>query len=206
MEPDEPGYETVVSQIAREVFGGANAAYYYIQFATMAILVLAANTAYSDFPRLAYFLARDRYMPRQFTFRGDRLAFTTGIVTLGLIAGAGAGALRRRDRAADPALRARRLHLLHDLAVRHVRALAAATGAGLASRAWSSTWSARSATGVVAIVVAVTKFTARRLDRDRDLIPLLILMMRAIHRHYTDARDRAGGADAARSATRSSTP
>ena len=69
------------------LFGGANAAYYYIQFATMAILVLAANTAFSDFPRLAYFLARDRYMPRQFTYRGDRLAFTTGIVTLGLLAG-----------------------------------------------------------------------------------------------------------------------
>ncbi len=81
MEADDPGYETVVSQIARDVFGGANAAYYYIQFATMAILVLAANTAYSDFPRSSYFLARDRYMPRQFTFRGDRLAFTTGIIT-----------------------------------------------------------------------------------------------------------------------------
>nr|MBA2276747.1 APC family permease [Chloroflexia bacterium] len=84
MPADEVGYETVVSQIARGVFGGTNAAYYFIQFATMAILVLAANTAYSDFPRLAYFMARDRYMPSQFTFRGDRLAFTTGIVTLGL--------------------------------------------------------------------------------------------------------------------------
>gem|GEM_PF-5720392 len=70
------GYETVVSQIARTVFGGTNAAYYFIQFATMAILVLAANTAYSDFPRLAYFMARDRYLPSQFTFRGDRLATT----------------------------------------------------------------------------------------------------------------------------------
>jgi hypothetical protein len=87
MESAAPGYETVVSQIAREVFSGRNPAYYYIQFATMAILVLAANTAFSDFPRLSFFLARDRYMPRQFTFRGDRLAFTTGIVTLGVTAG-----------------------------------------------------------------------------------------------------------------------
>ena len=44
------GYETVVSQIARTTFGGTNAAYYYLQFATLAILILAANTAYSDFP------------------------------------------------------------------------------------------------------------------------------------------------------------
>src|SRR5690606_29150252 len=65
--------------------GGANAAYYFIQFVTMAILVLAANTAYSDFPRLSYFVARDGYMPHQFTFRGDRLAYSTGIITLGLL-------------------------------------------------------------------------------------------------------------------------
>ena len=70
---------------ARASSAGRTPAYYYIQFATMAILVLAANTAYSDFPRLSYFLARDRYMPRQFTFRGDRLAFSTGIVTLGVL-------------------------------------------------------------------------------------------------------------------------
>src|SRR5262249_30669944 len=87
MDAADSRYETVVSQIARHVFGGTNVAYYYIQFATMAILVLAANTAFSDFPRLSYFLARDRYMPRQFTFRGDRLAFTTGILSLGLLAG-----------------------------------------------------------------------------------------------------------------------
>ena len=79
------GYETVVSQIARSVFGGANVAYYYIQFATLAILILAANTAFSDFPRLSYFLARDRYLPQQYTFRGDRLAYTTGIITLGML-------------------------------------------------------------------------------------------------------------------------
>ena len=65
----------------------------------MLILVLAANTAFSDFPRLAYFLARDRYLPHQFTFRGDRLAFTTGIVTLGMLAGHRAGRSSAADRA-----------------------------------------------------------------------------------------------------------
>src|SRR5215208_8274524 len=85
-EPDNPlGYETVVSQIARTIFGGGTPGYYYIQIATLAILILAANTAYSDFPRLSYFLARDRYLPKQFTFRGDQLACSTGIVTLGIL-------------------------------------------------------------------------------------------------------------------------
>ena len=83
--PHDPNYETVVSQIAREALGGQNLAYYYIQFATLAILILAANTAYSDFPRLASFLARDGYMPHQFGYRGDRLAYSMGIVTLGIL-------------------------------------------------------------------------------------------------------------------------
>ncbi len=77
--------ETVVSQIARTVFG-TNAFWYVIQIATALILVLAANTAFADFPRLSYFLARDRFMPHQFSFRGDRLAFSWGIVTLAALA------------------------------------------------------------------------------------------------------------------------
>jgi amino acid transporter len=77
--------ETVVSQIARTIFG-TNILWYIIQIATALILVLAANTAFADFPRLSYFLARDRYMPHQFSFRGDRLAFSWGIVTLAALA------------------------------------------------------------------------------------------------------------------------
>jgi amino acid transporter len=80
--------ETVVSQIARGVFGGRSAPYFLVQIATMLILVLAANTAYADFPRLASILARDRYLPRQFMNQGDRLAFSNGIVGLSLFAGA----------------------------------------------------------------------------------------------------------------------
>ena len=59
-----------------------------MQGATMLILVLAANTAFADFPRLSWFLARDHYMPHQFSFRGDRLAFSTGISTLGVLSAA----------------------------------------------------------------------------------------------------------------------
>ena len=78
--------ETIVSQIARGVFGGRGVPYYLVQAATMLILVLAANTAYADFPRLASILARDRYLPRQFMNQGDRLAFSNGIVGLSIFA------------------------------------------------------------------------------------------------------------------------
>lgn len=79
--------ETIVSQIARGTFGTGSLAYYGIQVATMLILVLAANTAYADFPRLASIVARDGFLPRQFTSQGDRLAFSNGIIILSVCAG-----------------------------------------------------------------------------------------------------------------------
>jgi len=79
--------ETVVSQVARVTFGGG-VAYYAVQAATMLILVLAANTAYADFPRLASIVARDRFLPRQFMNQGDRLAFSNGILILSALAAA----------------------------------------------------------------------------------------------------------------------
>jgi amino acid transporter len=75
------GDETIVSKIARRVFG-TGPAYYTVQAATMLILLLAANTAYADFPRLSSILARDRFMPRQFGSQGDRLVFSNGILIL----------------------------------------------------------------------------------------------------------------------------
>ena len=78
--------ETVVSQIARATFGGRGWPYFAVQAATMAILVLAANTAYADFPRLSSIMARDRFLPRQFMNQGDRLAFSNGIVILSIFA------------------------------------------------------------------------------------------------------------------------
>ena len=72
---------SVVGQIAHAVFGGGFF-FYFVQFFTTAILVLAANTSYQDFPRLASILARDRFMPRQFANRGDRLVFSNGVIVL----------------------------------------------------------------------------------------------------------------------------
>jgi amino acid transporter len=79
--PDPSERETVLSQLTRLV-AGEGWFYYLLQFATAMILFLAANTSYSDFPRLLSFLARDRFAPRWFGIRGSRLAFTVGIGTL----------------------------------------------------------------------------------------------------------------------------
>ena len=80
--------ETVISQFARIMFTGSFGWFYYVvQAATAAILVLAANTAFADFPRLSSLLARDRFLPRQFANRGDRLVFSNGIVILAVFSG-----------------------------------------------------------------------------------------------------------------------
>jgi len=80
--------ETVISQFARIMFTGPLGWFYYVvQAATAAILVLAANTAFADFPRLSSLLARDRFLPRQFANRGDRLVFSNGIVILAVFSG-----------------------------------------------------------------------------------------------------------------------
>src|SRR5207249_5939709 len=78
--------QTVVSQLGRAVFG-AGPLYYLLQFATAAILMVAANTAFADFPRLSSILARDRFVPRQLASLGDRLVFSNGIVVLSAAAG-----------------------------------------------------------------------------------------------------------------------
>lgn len=77
--------ETVVSQIADDTFG-RTFMYFFIQGTTALILVLAANTGYSAFPLLAVNLAKDKFIPRMFTIRGDRLGYSNGIITLGVAA------------------------------------------------------------------------------------------------------------------------
>jgi amino acid transporter len=83
--PDPDEVQTVLSLIGRQVVGDG---WYLVmvQVATALILALAANTSFADFPRLSYFLARDGFMPHQFAFRGERLAFTTGIAALSALA------------------------------------------------------------------------------------------------------------------------
>ncbi|HEX4561000.1 MAG TPA: APC family permease [Gemmatimonadales bacterium] len=80
------GDQTVISQLAHGAFGNGPL-YFGVQFSTALILVLAANTAFADFPRLASILATDGYLPRQLASRGDRLVFSNGILMLALVAG-----------------------------------------------------------------------------------------------------------------------
>ena len=176
--------ETVVSQLARAVFGGRGAAYYAVQAATMLILVLAANTAYADFPRLAAILARDRYLPRQLMNQGDRLAFSNGIVGLSLFAAVLLLVFRGDTHALIP------LYMIGvfvsftlsqaGMVVRWRRL----RGPGWRTSALVSGFGAL-VTGIVLLVVAVTK------SREGAwiillLIPIHVGVFRLTHRHYAE--------------------
>ena len=78
--------ETVISQLARTIFDGRGTLYLMVLGATTVILIMAANTAFADFPRLGALVAKDGFLPRQLTYRGSRLVYSSGIVTLATIA------------------------------------------------------------------------------------------------------------------------
>ena len=174
--------ETVVSQIARGVFGGRGWPYYIVQAGTMAILVLAANTAYADFPRLASILARDRYVPRQLMNQGDRLAFSNGIVGLSVFASVLLIAYGGDTHSLIP------LYMIGVFAsftlsqagmVVHWKKL---RGPGWRTSAAINGFGA-AVTGVVLIVVAITK-TREGAWIILLLIPIHVLLFRASRRHY----------------------
>jgi hypothetical protein len=186
---------TVIAQLAAAVFGGDHTfLFYYLQAATALILILAANTAYNGFPLLGSILAQDRYLPRQLHTRGDRLAFSNGIVLLAAIAG---GLIYAFDGSAT------RLIQLYIVGVFTSFTLCQA---GMV-RHWNrelSTVDSRSDrlrvhrsrvinalgavfTGVVLVIVMVTKFT-HGAYLVVIAIPVLWVMMRAIHRHYDRVR------------------
>lgn len=87
MHVSEPGYKTLVAQVAERVFGEGHLMFYLLNIVTALILFLAANTAFADFPRLTSFIARDGFLPRQLTSVGDRLVFQNGILLLAISAG-----------------------------------------------------------------------------------------------------------------------
>lgn len=177
--------ETILSQLARTVFpsfGDTNFLWYFINIATALILVLAANTAFSDFPRLAYFLARDRFMPHQYSFRGDKLAFSWGIVTLAVLASILIIAFDGDTTALIP---------LYTVGVFMSFTL---SQSGMV-RKW---WKARTpgwrgsltinllgaiATAIVLVISAVTKFVLGAWIV-LVLVPIIIAMFLAINRHY----------------------
>jgi len=173
--------ETVLSQIGRHVFGGG-ALYFALQYATFAVLVLAANTAFADFPRLSSLLATDGYMPRQFAARGDRLAFSNGIIVLALMAMLLVWIFVGDTSALIP---------LYAIGV-FVCFTLSQTGMvvhwlkcrepGWQWRAWLNGIGAVATAGVT-VVQVITKFTHGAWIVVL-IIPLIILLLRAIHRHY----------------------
>ena len=116
--------KTVIAQIGATVFGGDRSlGFYYLQAVTALILVLAANTAFNGFPVLASILARDGYLPRQLHTRGDRLAFSNGILLLAGFAIAADLRLLSVADPADPALHRRCVRVVREQPDRHDPAL-----------------------------------------------------------------------------------
>ena len=173
--------ETIVSQIARLTFGEGTM-YFFIQAATMAILILAANSAFAGFPRLASLLARDGYMPHQMAEMGDRLVFSNGIMILGAFSGFLIIAFRGDTHALIPLyavgvflsftlsqvgmvrrwLVQKGPHWRKKLVVNSIGALATATATGIIA-------STKFIHGAWIVII---------------LMPVLMMMFRAIHSHY----------------------
>ena len=180
--PDPTERETVLSQIARALFG-PTWVYYGLQVATLLILVLAANTSFADFPRLASVLARDGFAPRYFQRRGDRLVFSTGIVVLASLA---SGLLVLFQGSID------RLIPLYALGVFTAFTLSQAGMVQHWRKHRGRGWPLRAAinglgaatTGVVVGVIASTKL-AHGAWLVVVLVPALVLGMLGIRRHYT---------------------
>jgi amino acid transporter len=173
--------ETVLSQLGRHIFG-TGWLYFALQYATFAILVLAANTAFADFPRLASILARDGYMPRQFAARGDRLAFSNGIIALSLLAMVLVRVFHGDTTALIP---------LYAIGVFVCFTLSQAgmvvhwfrsREPGWRWKAWLNGLGAV-ATAVVSIVQVLTKFTHGAWIVV-VIIPMIIVLLRRIHGHY----------------------
>jgi amino acid transporter len=175
--------ETVISQLARHVFGGG-AIYYEIQAVTMMILLLAANTSFADFPRLSFFLARDRYIPRQFATQGDRLVFSNGILILSGLAALLLVIFRGDTHALIP-LYAVGVFLSFTLSqASMVRRWLRLKEEGWWWRSWLNAVGAIT-TGLVMITIAATKFTHGAWIVVL-LIPTLVTVFVMVHRHYEE--------------------
>jgi len=179
--PDPSEKQTILSLITRQV-AGDGVYFWIVQAATTLILALAANTSFADFPRLSSFLARDGFMPRQFAFRGERLAFTTGIIALSLLATLLLVVFQASVTALIP---------LYTLGVFVAFTL---SQSGMVVRWWrrrEAGWRrglminglGAATTAVIALIVASTKFLSGAWVVI-VMAPMLITLMLGIRRHY----------------------
>jgi amino acid transporter len=185
--PDASELETVNSMLTRSLVGDGTPFYYVVQLSTAVILLLAANTGFSGFPRLASVLADDRFMPRQFAFRGERLAFSFGIIALALVSAAVLSAFHGSVTELVP---------LYTIGVFLAFTL---SQSGLVRRWWrlrDPGWRLSMVinsfgtvvTGTVLVVVAVTKF-ALGAWMVLVVLPILVGLLYGINRHYQSVQD-----------------
>jgi amino acid transporter len=185
--PPGPGQRSVVGQIAFAVFGGGFG-FYAVQVFTAAILILAANTSFQDFPRLSSILARDGYMPRQFANRGDRLVFSNGVIVLAVLAGlliwGFAGDLDKLIQLYVVGVFTA-FTLSQAGMVRHWMKLRAAGGREARGGRWAIVINAVGAvcTGVVLVIITTTKFSEGAWISITAMGAIIVLFLR-IHRHY----------------------
>jgi hypothetical protein len=209
--------ETVISQFARIIFTGPMGWFYYIVQATTAlILVLAANTSFADFPRLASLLARDRFLPRQFATEATSW-FSRMALSFSLYSHACGDRFRRRHESFDSALRGGSVPVIYSVADRHGAAwlrvgrtkpqsAAAAPGNGIEcqhdgdgqlvapaklkeARHWKKSIAINGLGAIATSIVLVVLVITKFLHGAWIvvlLIPLLVALFRKIHRHYLD--------------------
>ncbi len=184
--PDPTEQQTVLSLVAGGLVG-TSWLFFLVQVSTALILTLAANTSFNGFPRLASIMANDRFMPRQFAFRGERLAYSTGIIALAFVSAALLVAFEGSVTNLIP---------LYTIGVFVAFTL---SQAGLVrrwrrvrERGWRSSTVVNAvgaaATGLVAVVVGVTKFEFGAW-MVITVIPLLVALLYVIHRHYRHVED-----------------
>jgi amino acid transporter len=186
----EDPQQTVIAQLAAAVFGPGSLMFYLVQASTALVLILAANTAFNGFPTLASLLAQHRLMPTQLRTRGDRLAYSNGILALALVAGLLVVAYRAD---VDQLLHLYILGVFTSFTlsqagmVRHWnRELQRVIAPGVRRRingARLVNGFGASLTGLVLLIVLVTKFTGGAY-LVVIAVPLLCLLMRGVNRHY----------------------
>ncbi|NLD76505.1 MAG: APC family permease [Acidimicrobiales bacterium] len=188
----EHGGDTVLSQMGAAVFGKGSILYYVLQFATFAILILAANTAFNGFPQLSSNVARDGFLPRQLANRGDRLVFSNGVLILSGMAGLLIVAFQADVSALIP-LYAVGVFVGFTLSQfgmirHHLRLREKGWRSGLAINGVGCT-----ATAIVLVVVVVSKFTQGAWIPVL-VIPAIVMVLRKIKRHYVDMDQRLAAA------------
>jgi amino acid transporter len=192
LEPYANQNPTLDAQIARLLFtGGFGWMFYVVQFATLLILVLAANTSFADFPRLSSILARDGFMPHLFAMRGNRLAFSTGIIALSTLS---AVLLVAFQGSTDALINLYALGVFTAFTlsqsgmVLRWRRLRDQAGPGW-RRSMVINLVGAITTAIVACIIIVGKF-----DRGAwvvvILVPLFVLLFRSISRHYASVAER----------------